>query len=115
MYDKKWNGKGYDKKGSIIYELINGNGKLKEYDEQYPELLIFDGEFINGIKKGIFKEYSYKYNGKNYLTFEGEYYNEKRNGKGKEYYYDSDKLKFEGEYKDGFQNRKAENIVKKEK
>ena len=55
-YGKKLNGKGYDKNGNIIYELINGNGKVKEYSE-------FSGEFI----------------------FEGEYINGKRNGKGKEY------------------------------
>ena len=28
---KKWNGKGYDENLNIIYELINGNGKIKEY------------------------------------------------------------------------------------
>ena len=31
LYDKKWNGKGYDNNGKIIYELNNGNGKVKEY------------------------------------------------------------------------------------
>ena len=31
LYEKKWNGKGYDYKGNIIYELNNGNGKVKEY------------------------------------------------------------------------------------
>ena len=30
---KKWNGKGYDENGNVIYELINGNGKVKEYNE----------------------------------------------------------------------------------
>ena len=29
-YEKKWNGKGYDAYGNIIYELNNGNGKVKE-------------------------------------------------------------------------------------
>ena len=29
LFDKKWNGKGYDVHGNIIYELINGNGKCK--------------------------------------------------------------------------------------
>ena len=106
LYDKKWNGKVYDIKGNI-YELSNGYGKIKEYSEKNSELLIFDGEFINGIKKGIYKEYSFKYNGEYYLEFEGEYYNEERNGKGKQYYTYSDKLKFEGEYKNGFQNGKG--------
>ena len=31
LYDKKWNGKGYDENHNIIYELINGSGKVKEY------------------------------------------------------------------------------------
>ena len=69
---KKWNGKGYDKNGNIIYELINGNGKVKEYDW-------YSGE----------------------LSFEGEYLNGKRNGKGKEYYDNYGNLIFEGEYKNG--------------
>ena len=47
--------KGYDEIGNIIYELINGNGKVKQY-------------YLNNI-----------------LIFEGEYLNRKRNGKGKEY------------------------------
>ena len=29
---KKWNGKGYNGNTNIIYELINGNGKIKEYN-----------------------------------------------------------------------------------
>ena len=45
LYDHKWNGKGYDKNGNIIYELINGNGKVKEYEEGK---LLFEGEYLNG-------------------------------------------------------------------
>ena len=40
---KKWNGKGYDKNHNLIYELINGNGTVKEYSENYY-FLIFEGE-----------------------------------------------------------------------
>ena len=70
---KQWNGKGYDIKGNVIYELINGKGYIKQYDFYFADLvLIFEGEYINGEK----------------------------NGKGKEYYEDG-KLKFEGEYKEG--------------
>ena len=29
-YNRKFNGKGYDTSGNIIYELINGKGKVKE-------------------------------------------------------------------------------------
>ena len=31
MFYNKWHGKGYDEDGNVIYELINGNGKGKEY------------------------------------------------------------------------------------
>ena len=31
LYIRKYNGKGYDEQGNIIYELINGTGKVKEY------------------------------------------------------------------------------------
>ena len=69
FYGRKWNGKGYDKKGNILYELKNGKGYIKEYEED-----------------------------ENYLLFEGEYINGERNGKGKDYDIYNAKLKFEGEY-----------------
>ena len=75
IFDIKWNGKGYDEKGNIIYELKNGNGKVKEYD---LGILIFEGEYLNGEKNGKAKEYSC-----NNIIFEGEYLNDKKwNGKG---------------------------------
>ena len=89
---KKWNGKGYDRNGNMIYQLINGIGNIKEYD--YYGILIYEGEYLNGVKNGKGKEYNFI--GK--LEFEGEYLNGKRNGKGKEYY-NNGQLKFEGEYK----------------
>ena len=63
LYDKKWNGKGYDENGNIIYELNNGNGKVKEYDDCNNNISF---TIENGKGKG--KEYDY--NGK--LNFEGE-------------------------------------------
>jgi len=95
LFDKKWNGKGYDEKGNIIYELINGNGKVKEYNINNFELE-FEGDYLNGQRNGKGKEYYFN----NKLKFEGEYLNGKRNGKGKEYYYNGN-LKFEGEYLNG--------------
>ena len=93
--DRKWNGKGYDKNGNIIYELINGNGKVKEY--YYGDILRFEGEYLNGKKNGKGKEYSED----GELIFEGDYLNGKRNnGIGKEYDDDSE-LIFEGEYLNG--------------
>ena len=107
FYNMQWNGKGYDVEGNIIYELNNGNyifnkvesegdylfgtkyRKWKEYNDD--GILIFEGEYLNGYKQGLGKEYD---NGK--LIFEGEYlYNYKRKGK----QYDCNgKLIFEGEY-----------------
>ena len=49
LYNKKYNGKGYDENGNIIYELINGNGKVKEYN--YKGELEFEGEYLNGKRK----------------------------------------------------------------
>ena len=46
----------------------------------------------------------------NILLFEGEYLNGKRNGKGKEYFYNSE-LKFEGEYLNGEKKGKEKNII----
>ena len=97
LFDKKWSGKGYDKNGNIIYELINGNGKVKEY--YFRCFLKFEGEYLNGKKNGKGKEYDS--DGK--LRFEGEYLNGKRNGKGKEsnYFIISGTIEFQGEYLNG--------------
>ena len=96
LYNKKWNGKGYDENGNIIYELINGNGKVKEYND-YNDKLIFEGEYLNGKRNGKGKEYDQDSN----LIFEGEYLNGQRwNGKSIEY--DGlGSLMFEDEYING--------------
>ena len=91
-YEKKWNGKGYDKNGNIIYEIKNGSGFIKEYDDEGD--LIFEGEYLNFKKNGKGKEYDY---GK--LIFEGEYLNGNR-WNGKELVY-SRHLIFEREYING--------------
>ena len=95
LYNKKWNGKGYDNYGNIIYELNHGNGKVKKYTD-YGKLR-FEGEYLNGRRNGKGKEYDYD----DQLMFEGEYLNGQRNGKGKEYD-DNGKLIFEGEYLKGY-------------
>ena len=71
LYNKKYNWKGYDKNGNIIYELINGNGKVKEYDQNRK--IKFEGEYLHGKRNGIGKEYK---DGE--LEFEGEYSNGQR-------------------------------------
>ena len=106
-----YEGKMYVNKPKKVYELKKGKGKIKEYND-YSELIIFEGEYLNGVKHGKGKEY-YD-NGR--IKFEGEYMNGKRwngigyntrnnkifelfNGFGlvKEYY-DNGRIKFEGEY-----------------
>ncbi len=42
---KKWNGKGYDKKGNIIKEFINSKVKIKRYD--FYGNLIFGSKCLN--------------------------------------------------------------------
>ena len=71
LFDKKWNGKGYDEYGNIIYELKNGNGKVKEYFD-YKHLR-FESEYLNGKRNGKGKEYF-----GTILIFDGEYLNGKR-------------------------------------
>ena len=56
-FDNKYNGKGYDVNGNIIYELKNGSGKVKEYG--YSGILEFEGEYLNGKKNGKGKEYDW--------------------------------------------------------
>ena len=120
LFDRKFNGKGYDNKGKIIYELKNGNGKVKEY---YKNQLVFEGEYLNGkincgvrynintkrkeleidintkrkeleIEKKTNLGKEYDINGK--LIFTGKYLNGKRHGFGTEYH--SNGIKYEGKY-----------------
>ena len=124
LYDKKWSGKGYDKDGNKIYELINGNGPVKEYQQGYV-FPSFEGEYLNGKRNGKGKEYKYsnfiaqdeeylpeeerekrrEYIG-TYLIYDGEYLNGKWNGKGKEYYINGS-LKYDGEYLNGKKHGKG--------
>ena len=95
LNNKKWNGKGYDINGNIIYELINGNCIVKGYHEVDLQIkIIYEGEYKNGKKNGKGKEYYYM----DKILYEGEYLNGKRHGKGKQYYYIDGNLEFEGEY-----------------
>jgi len=71
--------------------LIKSNGKVKKYNI-YNDKLLFEGEYLNGKRKGKDKEYNFDGS----ILFEGEYKDGKRNGKGKKYY-DNEILKFERE------------------
>ena len=118
LYNLKYNGKGYDENGNIIYELINGNGKVKEYYAH--DTIKFEGEYLNGKRHGKGKEYSLigkliydcdylnglkngkgkEYNQYGNLCYEGEFLNGERNGHGKEYDNEGN-LIFEGNYMKG--------------
>ena len=75
LFNKKWNGKGYDKNGNIIYEIKNGNGFVKEYNDEGN--LIFEGEYLNGKRwNGKFRLIDYW----NKPKFEGELINGERKG-----------------------------------
>ena len=105
------NGQGYDNRGNKEYEIKNGKGYIKEYDNEGK--FIFEGEYLNGERNGIGKEYFLIKENSNYsnpdniiLKFEGEYLNGQRHGKGKEYY-ENKNLKFEGEYLNGKKHGKG--------
>ena len=94
LFDKKWNIKGYDENGNIIYEIKEGKGKIKEFNNEGA--LIFEGELLNGDRNGFGKEF----NSEGKLIFEGEYLNGNRNGYGKQYNKNGE-IEFEGEYLNG--------------
>ena len=91
---KVWNGKGYDRNEKLIFEIKEGKGYIKEFDNDGN--LKFEGKYLNGERNGKGKEYDDDGN----LKFEGKYLNGDKHGKGKEYD-DDGNLKFEGEYLKG--------------
>ena len=104
LFGKKYNGKGYDSFGNITYELNNGTGKVKEYNECDMEgKSYFEGEYLNGLKSGKGKIY----NNEGILIFEGNFLNGQKNGKGKEFNKDG-QLIFEGDY---FDNERKEQKI----
>ena len=101
---KKWNGKGYNINGNIDFEIKNGKGNIKKYNDISD--IYFEGEYINGKINGKGKEYNCNYT----LKFEGEYINGKRDGKGKGYY-ENGKLEFEGTFSKGEKKWKCKRIL----
>ena len=81
----------------VIYE----SNLRKEYDAE-TDILLFEGEYLNGKRNGKGKEYY----DSGRLQFEGEYINGKRNGKGEEFW-GNGSIKFEGEYLNGERNGKG--------
>ena len=50
LFNNKYDGKGCDINGNIIYELKIGSGKVMEYFD-YGDLK-FVGEYLNGLRNG---------------------------------------------------------------
>ena len=113
MNGNKWEGTGYNFEGIKIFDLKDGKGKIKEYNED--GILIFEGELNNGKKwngtiydmdrknKYVIKEGNskiQKYNSSNKLIFDGNYVNGHKEGNA---YDENGKLKFKGFY---IQNKK---------
>jgi len=116
IYEKRWNGKGYDENLNVIYEIINGSGNNIKIYNSFGELeyegdylkgqrngkgkkyenggLKYEGEFLNNKRNGIGKEYK-----NNEIIYEGKFYNDERSGRGKEYY--KGEIIFEGDYLKG--------------
>ena len=125
---KKWNGKGYDLNGKIMYTLKDGKGAVKINNFKGKLSL----EVLEG-KKYVNRKINDKFQSNIYgkITFKGEFLNGIIwNGKIKEYFgresflgiigrvFDkpNDKLsfEFEGEYKNGYINGKGKEYLDKE-
>ena len=50
LNNQQWEGKGYDNLNKIAYELQNGKGYVKIYNDGWK--LIFEGEYLNGERNG---------------------------------------------------------------
>ena len=51
-HGKKWTGKGYNLDAVLVCEIKDGKGHLKEYANMIDERLIYDGDYLNGLKNG---------------------------------------------------------------
>ena len=52
---KIWNGKGYNNKGIKEYEISKGKGNIKEFNNE--GILLYEGEYLDGLREGKGKEY----------------------------------------------------------
>ena len=118
LNNKIFDGKYYNSKGILEYELKKGNGYVKEYYDN--DKLKYEGEYINGYLIGKGKNYyengNLKTEGdyilKNKMNMKGYKENgdidfEVINGKGYMKNYYDDKLLFEGEILNGERNGKG--------
>ena len=81
---KRWNGKIYNDFRKMTCELKDGKGIIKEYEN---DILLYEGKILNGELNWKLKAFD----DEGELIFEGEYINGKRNGIFIEYY-DGEKI-----------------------
>ena len=65
LFGQRYKGNGYDRNGKKIYELEEGKGYIKEFDDDND--IMFEGEYPNGKGKEYFN--------KEKVKFEGDYVN----------------------------------------
>ena len=73
--------------------FLNGKGKHLRYVNENLQLLVYEGDWLNGRPHGYGKKYD---NGR--LIYEGEWQNDKRHGHGKEYV--NGQLQYEGDFQE---------------
>ena len=56
----EWEGKGFNTKGELEYEIKNGNGQIKRYTDEGK--LKFEGKILNCKINGYRKEYDEELN-----------------------------------------------------
>ena len=94
-----WNAKGYGKNNSLDFEIIEGNGTMKDY---YSDTILkFNGNYKGGKKNG--KVFSYYNNPNTKLEYEGEFIDDIKNGEWK-IYYENGNVEFIGFFKNGLKH-----------
>lgn len=73
--------------------FLNGKGKHLRYINENLQLLVYEGDWLNGRPHGYGKKYD---NGR--LIYEGEWQNDQRHGHGKEYV--NGQLQYEGDFQE---------------
>ena len=102
FYDDIWDGKGYDKNKKNVFTINKGNGFIKEFNDD--GILIYEGEYINGMRNGKGKQYDK--DGK--IIYEGEFKDGKRHGKGK-LFDEEGKIIYEGNFISGLREGETRN------
>ena len=108
LFNRRWNGVGYDTDDNKVYKLKNGHGTMAEYKYNWPDIirLIYEGEYLYGKRNGYGKE-CYKNNRGLIYKYKGTFLNGKKHGNGIEIKEESQKIKFESEYLKGKRNEKV--------